>query len=81
MKTIFFDYQAFKQYQQWLKIDKIVFLRISCLILQITKTPFTGAGNPQLLKEEFKGYWSRKIDDEYRLIYKIAEDNIIIVFC
>lgn len=81
MKIILFDSDAFQQYQQWIKTNKTVFLRISALILEIVKNPFTGPGNPQSLKNEFKGYWSRKINDEHRLIYKVTEDSIIIVFC
>ncbi len=64
-----------------LKQIKKVSLRISSLILEIAKSPFTGRGKPELLKGNFKGYWSRRIDNEHRLIYKVTEDSIIIALC
>ncbi|HKG69909.1 MAG TPA: Txe/YoeB family addiction module toxin [Segetibacter sp.] len=81
MRLIIFEFNAFKQYQEWIKTDKKISLRISSLILEIAKSPFTGRGKPELLKGDFKGYWSRRIDNEHRLIYKVTEDSIIIALC
>jgi len=81
MRLIIFEFSAFQQYQEWIKTDKKVSLRISSLILEIAKSPFTGRGKPELLKGNFKGYWSRRIDDKHRLIYKVTEDSIIIALC
>ncbi len=72
MRLIIFEFSAFQQYQEWIKTDKKVSLRISSLILEIAKNPFTGRGKPELLKGNFKGYWSRRIDDKHRLIYKVT---------
>ena len=81
MRSIVFEISAFEQYQEWIKTDKKVSLRISSLILEIAKSPFTGRGKPELLKGNFKGYWSRRIDEEHRLIYKVTDDSIIIALC
>lgn len=51
-----FEFNAFKQYEAWVEADKKVALRISSLILEIVKSPFTGRGKPEMLKGDFKGY-------------------------
>ncbi|MBY0424676.1 MAG: Txe/YoeB family addiction module toxin, partial [Cytophagales bacterium] len=55
--------------------------RINELLKEISRTPFSGKGKPEPLKHKYKGYWSRRIDDEHRLIYKIKEDEIWIAKC
>ena len=52
--------------------------RINTLIRDIQRDPFTGIGKPEPLKFNFSGYWSRRIDDEHRIVYKIFDDNIVI---
>jgi toxin YoeB len=56
-------------------------LRILRLIDEIERSPFTGIGKPEPLKGDFKGYWSRRIDGEHRLVYKIAPENLVIHSC
>jgi len=51
------------------------------LIKDILRDPFKGIGKPEALKADFKGYWSRRINDEHRLIYKITNESIIIISC
>ena len=81
MRLIIFEFKAFEQYQDWVKRDRKVSLKISSLILEITRTPFEGRVKPELLKGNLKGYWSRRIDEEHRLVYKITEETIIIALC
>lgn len=81
MRTLSFRYEAFEEYQEWIKTDKKVALKIGTLIQDILKNPFTGLGKPELLKGNLKGYWSRRISDEHRLIYKITHESIIIFAC
>ena len=68
---ISFSPKAFTEHQNWIKNDKKISLRIGDLIKDILHNPFTGIGKPVPLKYEFKGYWSRRINDEHRLIYKV----------
>ena len=68
---ISFSPKAFTEYQNWIKNDKKISLRIGDLIKDILRNPFTGIRKPERLKYEFKGYWSRRINDEHRLIYKV----------
>jgi toxin YoeB len=56
-------------------------LRIVELIKQIEREPFTGIGKPEPLKHEFKGCWSRRIDDEHRIVYQVFDDKIRILAC
>ena len=55
--------------------------RIAELFLALLKDPFQGLGKPEPLKGELKGYWSRRINDEHRIIYSITNDAIIIISC
>jgi toxin YoeB len=61
--------------------DKKVFKKILELIKDIQREPFSGIGKPEPLKYEFQGYWSRRITNEHRLVYKIEEDLLIILSC
>jgi len=51
------------------------------MIKEIIRTPFSGTGKPEPLKYEMSGYWSRRIDSEHRLVYKVTDDAIIIIAC
>jgi toxin YoeB len=63
------------------KEDKKVFKKILELIKDIQREPFSGIGKPERLKYELQGYWSRRITNEHRLVYKIEEDLLIILSC
>ncbi|MDQ3491396.1 MAG: Txe/YoeB family addiction module toxin, partial [Acidobacteriota bacterium] len=55
--------------------------RLHRLIIETARNPFSGIGKPEPLKGELRGYWSRRINDEHRLVYKVTEEQIIIVGC
>ncbi len=69
MTTIEFVPKAFKEYQDWIQLDRKMALRIGDLVKDILRSPFEGLGKPEPLKHQFKGTWSRRIDQEHRLIY------------
>jgi toxin YoeB len=81
MRDIRFTQIAFDQYLEWQRTDKVIFGKINKLILEIIRIPFTGSGKPEPLKHEFKGYWSRRINEEHRLVYRVADDYIKIIGC
>ena len=81
MRVIAFHQSAFEQYNEWALRDKKTFERLRRLITETARTPFAGIGKPEPLKRELKGYWSRRITDEDRLVYKATEDQLIIVSC
>lgn len=78
MKNIEFVPKAFDEYKEWIISDRKTALRIGDLIRDILRDPFTGIGKPEPLKYQFAGCWSRRIDNEHRLIYKITETSLII---
>ncbi len=80
-RTIEFIPKAFKEYQNWILRDKKVALRIGDLIKDILRSPFDGIGKPEALKHQFQGYWSRRIDNEHRLVYKITDNSVVIISC
>ncbi len=61
--------------------DKKLFDRLQRLISEVARNPFDGIGKPEPLKVDLKGYWSRRINDEHRLVYKVTDAQIIIVAC
>lgn len=73
-----FSEHAWGDYLFWQKTDRKVVARINKLIREIERTPFEGTGKPEPLKHALSGYWSRRIDDEHRLVYKVEGDSILI---
>lgn len=80
MKYVFVD-ESWDDYLYWQKTDKRRLKRINQLIKAIARDPFDGIGKAEPLKFKYAGYWSRRIDDEHRLIYKVREDEILIAKC
>ena len=72
---------AYEDYNHWEETDKKVFRRIKDLIKDISRNPFEGIGKPEPLKHELSGYWSRRITDEHRLVYKVADNTVYILAC
>jgi toxin YoeB len=81
MKKIVFEFKAFEDFNEWANSDKKIYKRIVQLIKDINRSPFSGIGKPEPLKYELSGYWSRRINEEHRLVYKIRDDEIIIISC
>jgi len=75
---IIFSSQAWQDYLHWQRADRKILKRINGLIQEITRTPFAGTGKPEPLRHALAGYWSRRIDDEHRLVYKIDGDAVLI---
>jgi len=73
-----FSSQAWEEYLYWQKVDKRVLKRINMLIKEIQRSPYDGIGKPEQLKHGLSGYWSRRINDEHRLVYTCKESDILI---
>lgn len=78
-KNIIFHEAGWEDYTEWLKEDKKVLKKINDLIDNINRSPFEGLGKPEPLKNELSGYWSRRITEKHRLIYKVYEGKIYII--
>ena len=72
---------SWEDYLYWQKNDKQKLKRINELLKDIVRNPHEGIGKPELLKFNYAGFWSRRIDEEHRLIYRVIDDEIQIVKC
>jgi toxin YoeB len=79
--SIIFSATAWEDYEYWIKHDKKKVDRINKLIRDSLRSPFEGIGKPEPLKRNLQGFWSRRIDEEHRLIYEYNDDILSIVSC
>lgn len=77
MKLVFAE-NAWQDYLYWQAHDKKILKRINQLIQEIQREPFVGVGKPEPLKHALSGYWSRRINDEHRIVYKVEQDALLI---
>ena len=77
MKLIFSEH-AWEDYVYWQRTDRKILQRINTLIRESQRAPFAGIGKPEPLKHGMSGYWSRRINDEYRMVYKVEADALCI---
>lgn len=80
MRVVFMS-DAWDDYIYWQQNDKSTLKKINALIKEAMRTPFDGTGKPEALKENLKGFWSRRINLEHRLVYRVEEDAIYILQC
>lgn len=80
MKTTFTD-EGWEDYLYWAENDRSLLKKVNALIKEIKSTPFEGTGKPEALKHEFSGCWSRRINQEHRIIYRVYADHIEIIQC
>jgi toxin YoeB len=73
-----FAEQAWEDYLYWQKTDKKLLERVNALIKDVTRSPFSGIGKPEPLKNALSGYWSRRINEEHRIVYKIVDGSVFI---
>ncbi len=81
MRRLSFFPKAFSDFNEWASVDRKTHKKIIDLIEAISRDPFEGIGKPEPLRHELRGYWSRRINDEHRLVYKISDDEIRILSC
>jgi toxin YoeB len=79
MKNIFLSGKAYEEFVGWAENDRAIFDKVNRFIKDISRSPFKGLGKPEPLKHQLKGYWSRRLTDEHRLIYKLEDDIIEII--
>jgi len=73
--------KGWEDYLYWQATDKKVVKRINCLVKEIKRDPFKGMGDPEPLRHNWSGYWSRRIDREHRLVYKVIDGSLIVAQC
>ena len=80
MKYVFVD-ESWEDYLYWQNTDKKKLRKINELLKDIARNPFEGKGKPEPLKHKYSGFWSRRIDNEHRLVYRYSDDEIHIAKC
>ncbi len=79
--NILFTQEAWEDYLYWQQYDKKLLKKINALIKDIERTPFEGLGKPEPLKFELQGCYSRRINQEHRLVYEVYDDRVHIISC
>ena len=77
MRLIFAD-AAWEDYLYWQKQDRKVLERINKLVQEVRREPFSGVGKPEPLRHALAGFWSRRITDEHRMVYRVEGDQLLI---
>lgn len=80
MKIVFAE-EAWEDYLYWQELDKKMLKRINELIKAISREPFKGIGDPEPLRSNWSGFWSRRINREHRLVYTVQDKSILIAQC
>jgi toxin YoeB len=80
MKVVFLS-DAFEQYVHWQDKDRKPLAKLNRLIEECRRHPYEGTGKPEPLKNDYSGWWSRRIDRENRLVYRVEADSLTIVQC
>ena len=78
---VLWDDRAWNEYLEWQSKDKTKLRRINQIVKDIARNPYGGIGKPEPLKGNLAGWWSRRIYDEHRIVYKLRDGNIIIASC
>lgn len=78
---IVFQTVAWEDYLYWQQTDKLILKKINTLIKEIERTPYEGQGKPEALKHNLVGWWSRRLNLEHRLVYKVEDGVLIVLQC
>jgi toxin YoeB len=79
VRKIVFHTQGWEDFTYWATADRKMLRRLVWLIEEARRTPFEGMGKPEPLRRNLSGFWSRRIDDEHRLVYGATDDDLIII--
>ena len=80
-KMIQWDFDAWEDYLYWQAHDKKTLKRINLLIKDVARSPFDGIGKPEPLKENLAGFWSRRSDEDHRLVYAVEGTSVLLFSC
>lgn len=78
-RNIQFSPEAFAEFNEWGSTNAKVHKKLLGLLTECCRTPFEGTGKPEGLKGNYKGYWSRRMTDEHRLIYRVTDETVYVV--
>ncbi len=81
MRKILLEDNAIEDFEFWSKNELKTLKKIAELFVAIAKNPFEGIGKPELLKGNLTGYWSRRINEEHRIVYAVDQEKIVVISC
>lgn len=81
MRSVVFSAKAFEQYRYWQENDQKIARKLNQLLQECQRTPFVGTGKPEPLKGELAGLWSRRLNQEHRLLYEVDAQNVFVISC
>ena len=81
IRVIQWDFDAWEDYLYWQGQDKKTLKRINQLVKDICRNPFEGMGKPEPLKGNLTGFWSRRVDEEHRLVYAVEDRAVVVISC
>lgn len=81
MRNLVFTPNAFEHYRYWQESDPKILRKLNQLLQECQRTPFAGTGKPEALKNELRGFWSRRISQEHRLVYEVDANNVFVTSC
>ena len=81
IRAVQWDFDAWEDYLYWQGQDKKTLKRINQLVKDIIRNPFEGIGKPEPLKGNLTGFWSRRIDEEHRLVYVVEDSIVVLISC
>jgi len=76
---LIFSDHAWEDYLYWQRTNRSILTRINLLIQEIQRSPFEGIGRPESLRHGLSGYWSRRINEEHRMVYRVDDDTLFVV--
>lgn len=80
MRLIFTE-RGWDEYQHWQQSDPRILRKLNALLKECSRTPYEGTGKPEALRDDFSGWWSRRITEEHRLVYRVEGDSLTIALC
>jgi toxin YoeB len=81
MRKLVLEQHAIEDFEFWARNNQKILKKVAEIFMSICKDPFTGIGKPELLKGDLKGYWSRRINEEHRIVYSVTTESVIVVSC
>lgn len=79
--TLSFASEAWEDYVEWQRIDPKIAKRVNTILSDMMRSPFEGIAKPEPLKHQLSGWWSRRIDQRHRIVYRVTEDTILVAEC
>ena len=76
-----FSREGWEDYVEWQRVDPKIAKRVNAILSDMMRSPYEGIGKPEPLRQQLSGWWSRRIDQKHRIVYRVSEDTILVAEC